>query len=128
MDTSEGEMPSKESAEKISAERKVRGSSFVAVEDDSSSNGEQILRDFGCSSVDEYDDYNPRHPQMKKGHVRGGSYFNDTLANEIALSGVKKPSIEHISELAVFSLAESRQSSFKMPPNNKVTVDPIKNK
>jgi hypothetical protein len=25
---------------------------------------------------------------MKKGHVRGGSYFNDTLANEIALSGI----------------------------------------
>jgi hypothetical protein len=34
--------------------------SFVAVEDDLSSSGEPILRDFGCSSVDEYDDYNPR--------------------------------------------------------------------
>jgi hypothetical protein len=38
--------------------------------------------------------------------------------------GQKEPSIRDISELAVFSLAESRQSSFKMP--QKFIPEPIK--
>jgi hypothetical protein len=38
--------------------------------------------------------------------------------------GRKEPSIRDISELAVFSLAESRQSSFKVP--QKFIPEPIK--
>ena len=40
---------------------------------------EPILKAIEHASFDEYDDYTPRHPQMKT-HRRGGSYFNSDIA------------------------------------------------
>ena len=68
---------------------------------------EPILRALEHASFDEYDDYNPRHPQMGKTHRRGGSYFNSDIGSDmgdIAMSGLKEFDLSNLSTLAVTSL------------------------
>ena len=68
---------------------------------------EPILRALEHASFDEYDDYNPRHPQMGKTHRRGGSYFNSDVGpdlSDIAINGLGEFDLQHLSTLAVTSL------------------------
>lgn len=74
------------------------GSSTTADDDDDLDDGQPILKQLEVASYDEYDDFNPRHPNPRtetggKTHRRGDSYFNsdldiEALAQE-ALHGIQ---------------------------------------
>lgn len=54
--------------------------SFERSLQENSSSDEKIHRYLEMASFDEYDDFNPRHPQPKdKTHRRGDSYFNSDI-------------------------------------------------
>ena len=52
------------------------------LEDDDEAGG-FIEKHLESASFDEYDDFNPRHPEYKgnRGHRRGGSYFNSDISD-----------------------------------------------
>lgn len=84
---------------------------------------EPILRALEHASFDEYDDYNPRHPQMGKTHRRGGSYFNSDVGSDmgdIAMSGLMEFDLQHLSSLAVTSLEGMGADSIPFSNTNNV--------
>ena len=66
---------------------------------------EPILKAIEHASFDEYDDFNPRHPQMKT-HRRGGSYFNSDVGDlgDQALREIQDYDMVNLSNMAINSL------------------------
>jgi hypothetical protein len=66
---------------------------------------EPILKAIEHASFDEYDDFNPRHPQMKT-HRRGGSYFNSDIGDcgAEALKGMNDFDMTNLASMAMESL------------------------
>eukprot|EP00596_Hydrurales_sp_CCMP1899_P007691 CAMPEP_0119034244 /NCGR_PEP_ID=MMETSP1177-20130426/1249_1 /TAXON_ID=2985 /ORGANISM="Ochromonas sp, Strain CCMP1899" /LENGTH=192 /DNA_ID=CAMNT_0006991547 /DNA_START=306 /DNA_END=884 /DNA_ORIENTATION=+ len=94
----------------------------------SSYGDEPILRVLERASIDEYDDYNPRHPTMGKTHRRGGSYFNSDVGSDMgdmATSGLKDFDLAHLSSLAVTSLTEGFENS-NSPNSNSQKLEKLR--
>jgi hypothetical protein len=78
----------------------------------------QIFKEISISSMDEYDDFNPRHPMMKdRAHRRGDSLFNsdmDFVNNEMGQMNMNKVShgfdLSTIAAKAAQEEASSRES------------------
>lgn len=66
---------------------------------------EPILKAIEHASFDEYDDFNPRHPQLKT-HRRGGSYFNSDIGDygSEALRGLNDFDMTNLASMAMESL------------------------
>lgn len=56
--------------------------------------GSFIDKHLESASFDEYDDFNPRHPEYNghKGHRRGGSYFNSDMSDVVDMLHQDEPS------------------------------------
>ena len=81
-------------------------SSTTTAEDDEAEVDQPILRSLEVNSYDEFDDYNPRHPNprdMSKVHRRGDSYFNsdiEAIAQE-ALAGIHNLDLSSLASKAL---------------------------
>lgn len=59
------------------------------VEEDADLESQQIFKQLELCSMDEYDDFNPRHPMPKdRAHRRGDSYFNSDIEMVVGEIGV----------------------------------------
>mmetsp|Transcript_8761 Transcript_8761/g.14909 ORF Transcript_8761/g.14909 Transcript_8761/m.14909 type:complete len:210 (+) Transcript_8761:119-748(+) len=63
-------------------------------EEEEEEEGAFIEKHLESASFDEYDDFNPRHPEYKanRGHRRGGSYFNSDISDIVDMIHQDDPS------------------------------------
>lgn len=97
-------------------------SNVEPVSETASEQGE-IFRHLEISSMDEYDDFNPRHPQPKdKIHRRGDSYFNsdiESVASELSAGGHAVVSSMDLKNIAAMALANEDHDSHGNATKNK---------
>jgi hypothetical protein len=66
----------------------------------------RIEKKLESESFDEYDDFNPRHPQPRdKTHRRGGSYFNSDISEIVDQVRPSEEAI-NLSQIAIDALRE----------------------
>jgi hypothetical protein len=67
---------------------------FDEEDDEEEEAGAFIEKHLESASFDEYDDFNPRHPEYKanRGHRRGGSYFNSDISDIVDMIHQDDPS------------------------------------
>ncbi len=64
----------------------------------------RIEKHLESESFDEFDDFNPRHPQPKdKTHRRGGSYFNSDISDTVEQLRVSEDAL-NLSQIALHAL------------------------
>lgn len=108
--------------------RSTGTSSTTTVEDEED---EKILKHLEVLSFDEYDDFNPRHPNprdMSKTHRRGGSYFNsdiESIAQE-ALADMSRLDLSTISSAALAMEGMAKPSGRISRVQSKLGITPMK--
>lgn len=84
-------------------------------DNESDVDNQEIFRDLEHFSMDEYDDFNPRHPKPRdKAHRRGDSYFNsdiDMVVNELYSGAGTAPF-----DLRNIAASAASDTDFPLPP------------